>query len=204
MDNRTTNLPTLYAPDSQGRVKEWSVWTIADTIYVEHGLLDGKKQIEKTVCCSKNVGRSNETTPDEQAVLEAQSKWNKQYDKDYRESVDDVPQSTLPNLAHKYQDKVNVVSEAIGRCGYVDTLVKLDGCFSRNMRVWTNKGLVPIGEIVDKKLPCKVWSYNEDSSELEMKPVVSWFNNGKSEAGDFMTITPSGGRKIICLSLIHI
>ena len=106
-------LPTLYAKASTGKIKQWSVWTEGDTIYVEHGQQGGKMQVKETVCKPKNVGRANETTAEEQAISEAKSKWKKQYDKDYRESVDELPESTLPNLAHKYQDKQKAVLEAI-------------------------------------------------------------------------------------------
>lgn len=81
---------TLYGVDKTLEVKSWSVWTEDDTVVVEWGKLDGKKQIKKTVCKSKNVGRSNETTPSQQADLEAQSKWNKQYDKYYRGSIEEA------------------------------------------------------------------------------------------------------------------
>ncbi len=121
-------LPTLYGKASTGAIKQWRVWTEGAVVFVEHGQVDGKLQLQESPPCEpKNVGRANETTPEQQAELEAQSKWNKQYDKDYRESVSDVPQSTLPNLAHKYQDKQEIISEALERCGYVDVGVKLDG-----------------------------------------------------------------------------
>jgi len=80
---------TLYGVDKTLEVKSWSVWTEDATVIVEWGKLAGKKQIKKTVCKPKNVGRSNETTPSQQAELEAQSKWNKQYDKYYRESIEE-------------------------------------------------------------------------------------------------------------------
>ena len=81
---------TLYGVDKTLEVKEWSVWTEGDTVVVEWGKLEGNKQTKKTVCKPKNVGRSNETTPSQQAELEAQSKWNKQVDKYYRETIEDA------------------------------------------------------------------------------------------------------------------
>ena len=60
----------MYGVDKTLEVKEWSVWTEDDTVVVEWGKLDGKKQTKKTVCKAKNVGRSNETTPEQQAISE--------------------------------------------------------------------------------------------------------------------------------------
>lgn len=56
--------------------------------------------------------------------------------------------------------------------------IKLDGCFSRSALVTTNKGLIPIGEIVDKRLNLKALSYNEATGKLEFKKIVNYFNNG--------------------------
>ena len=97
------DLPKLCGLDSKGRVKEWSVYVDGDTVYVEHGLKDGKKQIKTTVCKPKNVGKSNETTPEQQAQLEAQSKWNKQKDKNYHEDLDNAKPLENPMLAQDYR-----------------------------------------------------------------------------------------------------
>ena len=59
---------------------------------------------------------------------------------------------------------------------YVST--KYDGCFTWGTKVWTEKGLIPIGKIVDEKLNIKVASYNETSKTIEFKKITNWFNNG--------------------------
>jgi DNA ligase-1 len=115
-------LPTLYGKASTGKTKQWSVTTYGDEVVVSYGQLGGKIAEKRTTSKPKNLGRSNETTGAEQALLEAQSKWNKQLKKDYRESVEDIPSSTLPNLAHKYQDKAHTIN-----WDQVWELPKLDG-----------------------------------------------------------------------------
>lgn len=102
-------LPTLYGKASTNKIKHWAVTTDGDEVVVSHGQVGGKITEKRTTSKPKNIGKANETTGAEQATLEAQSKWNKQIKKDYRESVEDIPESTLPNLAHKYQDKSHVV-----------------------------------------------------------------------------------------------
>lgn len=114
--------PMLFARAKTGKIKQWEVRVIDNTIHVRHGQVGGKQQEQSTVIGEgKNIGKSNETTPHEQACLEAQSKWNKQVDKDYRERVEDIPTSTLPPLAKKYQD----ASAALGSS--YDVLCKLNG-----------------------------------------------------------------------------
>lgn len=81
---------TIYAPNKDKSIQEWSVYVEGNTVIVEYGKWGGKLQSKKTVCESKNVGRSNETTPEQQAVLEAESKYRDQIRKGYVENVEDV------------------------------------------------------------------------------------------------------------------
>ncbi|QDH46498.1 putative ATP-dependent DNA ligase [Aeromonas phage LAh_9] len=97
-------LKTLYGKAKSGKIKEWKVWTDGADVVISHGYIDGKKTIKKIACEAKNVGRSNETSPCEQAIFEAKARWKKQVDKCYRESSEecvDVGQ-LLPMLAHDY------------------------------------------------------------------------------------------------------
>lgn len=95
---------TLYGKDSKGGFKIWTVEAIGDEVHVSHGKLDGKMQLKVTKCVSKNVGRANETTPETQAQLEAESKYKKQIDKLYRPTIEELTTvgGSLPMLAHDY------------------------------------------------------------------------------------------------------
>lgn len=62
---------------------------------------------------------------------------------------------------------------------------KIDGCFTYNTKIFTNKGILPLGYIVENKLPVKVFSYNEESGTVELKPVVNFFENGIKETYKF-------------------
>ena len=55
---------------------------------------------------------------------------------------------------------------------------KLDGCFSGEALVTTNKGLIPIRDIVNNKMNVKALSFNEKTGMLEFKKVVNYFDNG--------------------------
>jgi len=112
--------PILYGRDKKNNLRIWKV-TINNThldyteIIVLHGLLNGK-QIETTtkINSGKNIGKKNETSHYQQALLEAQSKWNKKKDiehyttnkPDEHENIKDTVTNNhipIPMLAHDYK-----------------------------------------------------------------------------------------------------
>jgi DNA ligase-1 len=86
-------MKNLYKMDSTGKIREWSIRVGKDggiPFYeVAHGVKEGKLQTSKVyVPEGKNIGRMNETTPEEQCELEAQALWLKQRDrKGYTEKI---------------------------------------------------------------------------------------------------------------------
>lgn len=96
----------LFALDKKGNFKHWTVEVEGNTIIVKHGRYKGKMQEQRTVCEGKNIGRSNETTPEQQALFESESKYNKQLDKLYRPTQDEAASvgQVLPMLAKNYLD----------------------------------------------------------------------------------------------------
>ena len=179
---------TLYCVNKSGGVQEWHVWADKDKVIVEHGKLGGKLQRKETTCTPKNIGRANETTPEQQAALEAQSKWNKQYDKYYRETVEEARELLTEGvmLAQDYTKHPNYLEDRF----YCSR--KLDGCFSYGVTVLTCKGLLKIGDIVENKIECKVLSFNEDTEKLEYKPIKNYFNNGEKAKGSWFNLVDNG------------
>lgn len=97
------NKITLFGLNKNSGLKVWSIWTEDENLNIEHGQLNGKLQLKSEAVAGKNIGRSNETTPAQQAVLEARSRINKQIDKGYRENPDDLKElDLLPMLANDY------------------------------------------------------------------------------------------------------
>ncbi len=93
---------TLYGEPKGGKAKQWSVYVNANVVTVEWGRVGGKLQTKDTICSPKNVGKANETTSEEQAILEATAKWEKQYtNKLYRHTVAEaqIVGELLPMLA---------------------------------------------------------------------------------------------------------
>ena len=116
-------LPTLYIRDSKGKERQWSVRTDGAKIIVEHGLVHGKKTEKVTTAKAKNIGKVNETTPEQQALLEANSKWTFQVNReDYHEDIERAGLQLRPMLALDFTKVPHRVNweQAIGQ-------PKLDG-----------------------------------------------------------------------------
>lgn len=114
------NLPPLSGIDTKGKTKTWDAQVINCGEYSEIKIKYGyDKKIETITRISegKNIGKKNETTHFQQAVAEAQSKWNKKRDREgyvcqeIKTEVPGVPEvpPVFPMLAHdyfKHQSKV--------------------------------------------------------------------------------------------------
>lgn len=95
---------TLYKKDAKGSVRIWKIKVSGNLIEVKHGLENGKKtETTELIKDGKNIGRKNSTTPEEQAVSEAQSKWNKKKDSGYSSCVDSNEIDLRPMLAQEYK-----------------------------------------------------------------------------------------------------
>ena len=107
------SLPTLFSRTSTGAIQQWTVQIDGDKFRVESGQTDGKKVLsEWTVCEAKNVGRANATTPSEQAMSEAQAKWDKKVKLGYTTDVTKIDSSTSfvePMLAKNFEDRLDKI-----------------------------------------------------------------------------------------------
>jgi DNA ligase-1 len=105
------NPPSIYNKLKTNKIKIWKVCVISENhaaiIKVETGLIGGKMTTFQTIITKgKNIGKSNETTPVQQAELEAKSKRQKKIDTGYTELATGISACALikPMLAQKYQE----------------------------------------------------------------------------------------------------
>ena len=62
----------------------------------------------------------------------------------------------------------------------VEITEKVDGCFTYATPVILADGSrKPIGQIVNQKLKVDVLSYNQQTGNIEIKPVTNWFKHGR-------------------------
>jgi DNA ligase-1 len=103
-------LKPLFKANSAGSIQQWRIWVEGSTIITEFGQVGGKLQrSEDTIKVGKNVGKKNETSPEQQAQSEAESKWEIQKTK--KGYVEDVTRAAANEddrkgeecmLAHEY------------------------------------------------------------------------------------------------------
>lgn len=122
--SENNKLPPLYGKTSSGKLQIWYTFTEGNAIHVIHGLCEGKKQEKITYAKGKNKGKSNETSDDQQAILEAQSKWQHQRDRGYFETKEEALAYVAwePMKAQSFEDQAKkIVFPCYGQ-------PKLDGC----------------------------------------------------------------------------
>ena len=128
-DATSSKLEPLYHVGKGGQVYCWQVRAEGADVVTHYGVLDGAVQESRFACEPKNVGRANETTPQEQAAREAQALWQKKLDNKYYASVDAARSpEKRPMLAHdffKRQDKEVAAALEAGQTLTVQP--KLDG-----------------------------------------------------------------------------
>ena len=131
-------LPTLYSRTTNGAIQIWIIEIKKNSYCTTEGLQNGKMTTNTpTICRGKSIGRSNETSDEKQAELEAIAKWNKKKESGYFENIADIDNETFtePMLAKKFDDMfdegmfpvyANVKLDG-ARC-----IAKKSGLFSRN------------------------------------------------------------------------
>ena len=143
-----TTLPTLYKRTSTGATQQWTVAVDGNTISTTYGQVGGAMQTTHDVISEgKNLGRSNATTPEQQAQLEAAAQHEKKRKAGYVADLataqaggtDDIIEGgVLPMLAKVYEDRADKVTFPVA------VQPKLDGhrCIAV---IELNKTVLPLG-----------------------------------------------------------
>lgn len=132
------NLPTLYSRTATGAIQQWAIVVSGNKYFTISGQVDGRlTESEWTVCDGKNTGRTNQTTPAQQAQAEALAKWQKKKDKGYFEDIKHVDQQLFvePMLAKKwedYQDQIEFPVYSQPKLDGIRCVATPQGLFSRN------------------------------------------------------------------------
>jgi DNA ligase-1 len=130
-----TLLPILYHEARTGKLHSWRIWTEGADMVEEYGTVDGAKTTNTRTAKAKNVGKKNETTPDDQAFKEAAAKHQKKLDKGYSTSKEKAKETVfLPMLAHDFRKLKKDIDYP------VDVQPKLDGL--RCLAYWKDGAVV--------------------------------------------------------------
>lgn len=109
MGNKITVHSTLFCRDARGAVREWRMEILEANYRTVSGILSVESSVvvsEWTKVNGKNIGRTNETSPSEQAVKEVESRYTKQLKTGYFENQSDIDGISYvePMLAKSYED----------------------------------------------------------------------------------------------------
>lgn len=104
----------LFKKTSTGKIQVWRIYTQLNEIVTTYGQAGGKQQTTTDVIESgKNAGRSNATTPEQQAYAEAKARYEKQLKKGYVQTPEAARAGTVdavieggivPMLAHRFDE----------------------------------------------------------------------------------------------------
>jgi len=151
-------MTTLYSKDSKGKIRLWNIKAEGDSYYQQAGLEDGKLTEWVGVKCKpKNIGKSNATTAEQQALSEMQNKIGVKLKEGYYTTREGAVSDTTftPMLAEKYEDyKTKLTWPMI-------TQPKLDGArcnvYIKNgevvCRTRSNRDYVSVPHIIEKFRP---------------------------------------------------
>ena len=139
---------TLYGLNKNKGIKVWSISVIEPewlpgmaVIKALHGIEGGKMAAnEKTIKVGKNIGKSNETTPIEQAISEAKSTEQRKRDSGYADTAELAKASQNPFFKPMLASSWDKHSHKINFPCYVQP--KLDGC--RMLAEMNNDGEVSV------------------------------------------------------------
>ena len=131
-------LKTLYKRATNGKVVEHTIEVENNCFRTISGYTDGIKTTSEWTCCSgKNIGKKNETTPNEQAMAEAKAMWTKRVELGNFENINDIDNEVYfsPMLAHKWEDRKDKIQYPVFSQPKLDgirCIVRSDGMWSRN------------------------------------------------------------------------
>lgn len=116
-------MKTLYKLAKTGKIQVYTAWAEDGSVCSKSGQLDGAMTPSSFKCTGKNIGKSNETSPNLQAMIEWRAKIQSKRDKGYFDTIEEAQNTIvfLPMLAAPYEKRA---SKIVYPC---DVQPKLDG-----------------------------------------------------------------------------
>lgn len=183
---------TIYKTDSKGKIRFLTINAYKDELIQISGTENTENPVEhRSKCTGKNIGRSNETTPEEQALLEAQAKYTEKIKEGYSDTIAEARNNKiiLPMLAKSYKDESHKIdwSKAVYVQPKLDGMRAL-GCANTPMisrkntvidtvnHIQQELNSLPIGDIFDGELYCHGKNFQENMR------LIKKYRPGETEA----------------------
>ena len=135
---------TIFKVDSKGKVREWRMEIDGANYRTVAGIQGGQQVISGwKEAHPKNVGRSNATTAEQQAIAEVDAKYTKKLDGEYHETLETTAKAKFfkPMLATKWEDLKDGIDYPVftqPKLDGVRCVMNADGMFSRTGKVITS------------------------------------------------------------------
>ena len=106
----------IYKKDSSGKIRFLEIRNYENFVVQISGVVGTNSPvINKSACEAKNVGKSNATTPEEQALIEAQAKLTEKMRLGYFNSIEEAQEKggkdfLLPMLAKDFKKEMKKVT----------------------------------------------------------------------------------------------
>jgi len=182
----------VYKKDSSGKIRVLHVFTEGATLVQESGIVGGKLVQHPSECIGKNIGKSNETTPETQAIFEARAKIQNKMSTGYFMTIAEAERKTvvLPMLAKDYKKEKKKVKfpcfvqpkldgmRALG-CKQGDLISRKGKEIDTMLHIQKDLDSIPVLDIFDGELYVKGESFQEN-----MK-LIKKYRKGESEKVKF-------------------
>jgi DNA ligase-1 len=144
----------LFKKDSKGKLRYLFIDTKGDEIVQTSGLFGGKAVINRSKCVGKNIGRSNETTAEDQALFEANAKFVKKLKEGYFKTEDEAKNNVviLPMLAKVFGKEEKKVTYPCYAQPKLDGMRGLADCDKATLTSRSGNEITTLKHIV-KELP---------------------------------------------------
>lgn len=170
---------TLYKRDTKSKLREVQITTCKGVLTVSTGLVDGAKVSHVEICDPKNLGKKNETSSFEQAILEATSKVTKKLKEGYFRSIKEAQEEEVskPMLAKEFgeeKDKVTYPAYVQPKLDGIRALkIKTKFVSRKNTPIETmshiEDSLSDVSETLDGELYCHGKSFQENTKLIKKK-----------------------------------
>ena len=134
-----------YIAGKKGKIGYWEVKVVGNTLEITHARDEADTPVTRFVSCKgKNKGKVNETTDEQQAILEAVSRYKKQKDKGYVDSIEQTKEG-VKNSAGGVKPMLAMPIEKCKHIDFTQAFVqpKLDGhrcLFSNSTGLYSRGG----------------------------------------------------------------
>ena len=179
----------IYKKDSSGKIRYLSISTEGNMVVQESGVVGTNSPVyNRSACEAKNVGRSNSTTPAEQAVLEATSKITEKMRLGYFTSIAEAQEKggkdfLLPMLAKDFKKEVKKVTFPCYVQPKLDGMRSLgtedDGFMSRTGKTIDTLGHIVLADLEEHVLDGELYAHGISFQE-NMK-LIKKYRPGQTE-----------------------